>query len=217
MAAVTIIGGHGKIALRLARQLSDKGHDVTSWIRKAEQGADVQAVGASPTVLDVESSTVEEMTEAFAGADVIVWSAGAGGGSPERTAAVDRDAAIRSMDAAVAAGVSRYVMVSYFGAGPDHGVPQDNPFFSYAQAKSDADAHLRDTSLDWTILGPSTLTDDAGTGRIETGQDLTAGEVARDDVAAVAAYVVEHADFARTTILFNNGETPISVALDSVV
>lgn len=217
MASVTIIGGHGKIALLLARQLSDYRYDVTSWIRDPEQGADIEEVGASPAVLDVESLSVEELAEAFAGADVVVWSAGAGGGSPERTVAVDRDAAIRSMDAAVAAGVPRYVMVSYFGAGPDHGVPEDNSFFTYAQAKSDADAHLRGTSLDWTILGPSTLTDDSGTGRIEVGDDLASGNVTREDVAAVAAYVVKHAVFARTTVLFNNGETPIKLALDAIV
>jgi nucleoside-diphosphate-sugar epimerase len=217
MSTVTIIGGHGKIALRLARQLCDRGHQVTSWIRRSEQRADVEETGATAAVLDVETMSVEQMAEALAGADVVVWSAGAGGGSPERTVAVDREAAIRSMDAAVASDVSRYVMVSYFGAGPDHGVPQDNPFFTYAQAKTDADAHLRDTSLDWTILGPSTLTDDTGTGMIETGEDVTAGEVTRDDVASVAAYVIQHADFARTTILFNNGPTPISVALDAVV
>ena len=217
MANITVIGGHGKIALRLARQLSESRHDVTSWIRSADQSADIEEVGATPAVLDVESLSVEEMAEAFAGADVVVWSAGAGGGSPERTIAVDRDAAIRSMDAAVAAGVPRYVMVSYVGSGPNHGVPQDNPFFTYAQAKTDADAHLRDTSLDWTILGPSTLTDDAGTGRIEVGEDIEAGRVSRDDVATVAAYVVKHAVFARTTVLFNNGETPIKLALDAIV
>ena len=217
MAAVTIIGGHGKVALRLAQQLADARHDVTSWIRNADQSADIEEVGATPAVLDVQSLTVEQMTEAFAGADVVVWSAGAGGGSPERTVAVDRDAAIRSMDAAVAAGVPRYVMVSYFGAGPDHGVPQDNPFFTYAQAKSDADAHLRSTSLDWTILGPSTLTDDVGTGRIEVGDDLSSTQVTRDDVATVAAYVVKHDVFARTTVLFNNGETTIKRALDAIV
>lgn len=217
MAAVTIIGGHGKVALRLAQQLADARHDVTSWIRNADQSADIEEVGATPAVLDVQSLTVEQMTEAFAGADVVVWSAGAGGGSPERTVAVDRDAAIRSMDAAAAAGVPRYVMVSYFGAGPDHGVPQDNPFFTYAQAKSDADAHLRSTSLDWTILGPSTLTDDVGTGRIEVGDDLSSTQVTRDDVATVAAYVVKHDVFARTTVLFNNGETTIKRALDAIV
>ena len=217
MAAVTIIGGHGKIALRLARQLTESGHAVTSWIRDATQGTDIEDVGATPAVLDVEGMSIEQMAGAFAGADVVVWSAGAGGGSPERTIAVDRDAAIRSMDAALAAGVSRYVMVSYLGAGPDHGVPEDNSFFTYAQAKSDADAHLRGTSLDWTILGPSALTDDVGTGRIDVGDDLVGTHVSRDDVASVAAYVIKHADFARTTISFNNGETPINLALDAIV
>ena len=97
----------------------------------------------------------------------MVWSAGAGGGSPERTYAVDRDAAIRSMDAAAEAGVGRYVMVSYFGAGPDHGVPADNSFFAYAEAKAAADAYLRGTGLDWTILGPGALTDGPGNGLID--------------------------------------------------
>ncbi|MEO7269468.1 MAG: SDR family oxidoreductase [Knoellia sp.] len=217
MASITIIGGHGKIALRLARQLTDARHDVTSWIRKGAQSADIEETGATPAILDVESMSVEQMAEAFAGADVVVWSAGAGGGSPERTVAVDRDAAIRSMDAAVAAGVPRYVMVSYFGAGPNHGVPEDNSFFTYAQAKSDADAYLRETSLDWTVLGPSALTDDSGTGRIEVGDGLTSSHVTRDDVATVAAYVVKHDVFARTTVLFNNGDTPIKLALDAIV
>lgn len=217
MAAVTIIGGHGKIALRLARQLSESRYDVTSWIRKPEQAPAIEETGATPAVLDVETMSVDEMTEAFAGAEVVVWSAGAGGGSPVRTVAVDRDAAIRSMDAAVAAGVPRYVMVSYFGAGPDHGVPQENSFHTYAQAKTDADAHLRESSLDWTVLGPSALTDDPGTGRIETGEGVISSHVTRDDVATVAAYVVKHGVFARTTILFNNGETPIKQALDAIV
>lgn len=217
MASVTIIGGHGKIALRLARQLSDYRYDVRSWIRKGDQAAEVEETGATAAVLDVESMSVEEMAQEFAGADVVVWSAGAGGGSPERTVAVDRDAAIRSMDAAIAAGVPRYVMVSYFGAGADHGVPQDNSFYTYAQAKTDADAYLRESSLDWTVLGPSTLTDDPGTGRIELGEGVTSSTVTRDDVATVTAYVVKHDVFARTTVLFNNGDTPIKQALDAIV
>ena len=36
----------------------------------------------------------------------------------------------------------RYVMVSYFGAGPDHGVPEGDSFFAYADAKTAADAAL---------------------------------------------------------------------------
>ena len=96
---------------------------------------------------------------------------GAGGGSPERTYAVDRDAAIRSMDAASAADVSRYVMLSYFGAGPDHGVPEANSFFTYADAKTAADTHLQESGLDSTVARPSRLTDDPSTGRIRSPPD----------------------------------------------
>ncbi|KGN33706.1 NAD-dependent dehydratase [Knoellia sinensis KCTC 19936] len=219
MATVTIIGGHGKIALRLARLLSERGHKVTSWIRNAAHAGDVRDAGAASAVLDVEFLSIDEMSDALRGADVVVWSAGAGGGNPERTVAVDREAAIRSMEAALEAGVARYVMVSYFGAGPDHGVPEDNAFFPYAQAKTDADAHLSSTDLSWTILGPSTLSDEAGTGRIEVGGEGTGvrgAKVTRDDVASVAAYVIEHQGFEGRTILFNNGETPIAEALDSL-
>ena len=101
----------------------------------------------------------------------MVFSAGAGGGDPARTYAVDRDAAIRVIDAAGQAGVRRFVMVSYFGAGPDHGVSQDNSFFPYAEAKAAADAHLRASDLDWTVLGPGRLTLEPATGRIAVGAD----------------------------------------------
>ena len=107
---------------------------------------------------------------------------------PKRTYAVDRDAAIRSMEAAARAGVRRYVMVSYFGAGPDHGVAEGDSFFPYADAKTAADAELARSDLDWTILRPSSLTADAGTGRIETSlEGATKGSVSRADVALVAA------------------------------
>ncbi|MFW5468675.1 NAD(P)H-binding protein [Knoellia sp. CPCC 206435] len=213
MAAVTIIGGHGKVALRLARILADSGHDVTSWIRRGDQCADIESVGATPAVLDVESMSVADMASALAGVDVVVWSAGAGGGSPERTLAVDRDAAIRSMDGAAQAGSPLYVMVSYFGARLDHGVPQDNPFHTYAEAKAAADAHLRASALRWVVLGPSALSDEPGTGLIETGSGVESGTVSRDDVATVAAHVVDHPDLAGSTIEFNNGDTPIAEAL----
>ena len=167
MTRIGIIGGHGKVALELSRILSAEGMDVTSFIRNPDHREDVAATGATPVVLDVEHSTTAEIAEALRNQDAVVWSAGAGGGSPERTYAVDRDAAIRSMDAAAEAGVGRYIMVSYLGAGPDHGVPEDNSFFAYAEAKAAADAYLRGTDLDWTILGPGALTDGPGNGLID--------------------------------------------------
>lgn len=215
MAAVTIIGGHGKVALRASRLLADAGHDVTSWVRNPDHVPDVEAAGATAAVHDAESMSTEEMAQALAGADVVVWSAGAGGGSPERTRAVDHEAAVRSMDAAATLADPLYVMVSYFGAGPDHGVPQDNPFFAYAEAKAAADEHLRASDLRWVVLGPSTLTDDPGTGQVDVDADES-GEVTRDDVAAVVAHVVEHPELAGRTIRFNSGDTPVAEALGSL-
>lgn len=212
MSRILIIGGHGKIALLLAPLLVARGDDVTSVIRNPAHAADVEATGATALVADVEKLTVDELAATLSGQDAVVWSAGAGGGNAARTYAVDRDAAIRSMDAAAAAGVDRYVMVSYFGAGRDHGVPADNPFFAYAEAKAAADEHLRASGLAWTILAPSTLTTDAPTGRIDVDADES-GSVSRADVAAVVAAVLAEDRTSGRTIRFNTGDQPIVEAI----
>ena len=216
MSRVTVLGGHGKVALLAAPLLVDDGHDVTSVVRNPDHVADVEATGATAAVLDVENSSAEQIADLVRGSDVVVWSAGAGGGSPERTYAVDRDAAIRSMDAAAQAGVGRYVMVSYFGAGPDHGVPEDNGFYAYAEAKAAADEHLKTTDLAWTILRPSSLTLESATGHIETGDGVQAGQASRDNVAHVLRSVVAHPDTtARRIIAFNDGAQPIDEVVAS--
>jgi uncharacterized protein YbjT (DUF2867 family) len=192
------------------------GDEVTAVIRNPQHIADVEAGGATPLVVDVESTDTAALAEVIRGHDAIVWSAGAGGGSPERTYAVDRDAAIRTMDAASAAGVSRYVMVSWLGSKADHGVPNDDSFFAYADAKWAADEHLRGTQLEGTILGPGALTLDEPTGRIELDPE-DRGAVSRADVAAVIVAALNEPLTIGRTIRFGNGtaETsePIGVAL----
>lgn len=214
MARVLIIGGHGKVALRLTPLLTSRGDQVTAVIRNPEHGNEVAATGTTPLVADLEQLDTDGIAELLRGHDAVVWSAGAGGGNPTRTYAVDRDAAIRSMDAASAAGVARYVMVSYIGSRPDHGVPEDDSFFPYAEAKAAADQHLRASGLDWTILGPGPLTLDKPTGLIEVAQPGQ-GRVSRADVAAVAAAVLADDSTIRRTIAFGNGRTPIAQAITS--
>src|ERR1700727_2232524 len=214
MSRVIIIGGHGKIALQLARILSERGDEVTSVFRNPDHSDDVAATGANPVVADIERLDTDALADLLGGHDAVVFSAGAGGGNPERTYAVDRDAAIRVIDAAAQAGVQRFVMVSYFGAGPDHGVPQDDSFFAYAGAKAAADAHLRASDLDWTVLGPGRLTLEPATGKIAVGADAAekAG-VSREDVALVAAAALNDDSTIRRTIDFNNGDLPIHEAI----
>ncbi|WP_084268218.1 SDR family oxidoreductase [Mycobacterium avium] len=211
MARVVIVGGHGKVALQLSAILTQRGDAVTSLFRNPDHADDVAATGAKPVVADIERLETDALAGLLAGHDAVVFSAGAGGGNPARTYAVDRDAAIRVVDAAARSGVKRFVMVSYFGAGPDHGVPQNDPFFPYAESKAAADAHLRASDLDWTILGPGRLTLDPPTGRIAVGRGK--GEVSRADVASVAAAALADDSTIRRTIDFNNGDVPIAVAL----
>lgn len=213
MARIVVIGGHGKVALHLARILTERGDAVTSVFRNPDHAEEVALTGATPVVADIEQLDTDALAELVAGHDAVVFSAGAGGGNPARTYAVDRDAAVRVIDAAAKAAVRRFVMVSYFGAGPDHGVPQDDPFFPYAEAKAAADAHLRSSDLNWTILGPGRLTLDAATGRIAVGAAPHGREVSREDVALVAAAVLHDDATIGRTIEFNNGDVPIVEAL----
>ena len=212
MSRILLIGGHGKVALRLEPILADRGDTVTAVIRNRDHESEVAQTGATPLVADVEAFDTAQLTNLLSGNDAVVWTAGAGGGDPQRTWAVDRDAAIRSIDAAAAAGVRRYVMVSYFGAGPDHGVPEDDAFFAYAEAKAAADEHLRRSGLDWTIVAPSGLTLEEPTGRITVGGSGEAS-VPRGDVAAVIAAVLAEPTTIGRTIEFTGGDTPIDEAV----
>ncbi|SEM98666.1 SDR family oxidoreductase [Cryobacterium sp. TMT1-3] len=216
MTKIAIIGGHGKVALHLARLLTADGHDVSSLIRNPAHADDVAATGATPMLADIENLSTDELATILTGQDALVWSAGAGGGSAERTYAVDRDAAIRSMNAAAQAGIYRYVMVSYLGSRADHGASPDDGMFAYYEAKAAADDYLRATSLNWTILGPSTLTLNPATGTINVGSDLPRADTSRENVARVAAAVLANENTAGRFIEFTDGDVPIDEAVAAV-
>lgn len=216
MKRIVIVGGHGKIALSLAELLSGRGHHVHSLIRNSDQEADISATGAMPVLADIEALSAEELSEIFTGNDTIVFAAGAGGASMERTYAVDRDAAIRTMDAAAHAGVDRYIMLSYKGASLDHGVPEDNDFFAYAESKAAADDHLRKGPLHYTIVGPGSLSSEQASGMIDVGDAATAEQASRDNVAQVLAEVIDSDNTIGHTIEFMDGSTPIADAVAAI-
>lgn len=218
---VVIVGGHGKIALLAAPKLVDTGFQVESLIRNPEHAEEVAATGAAPTVLDVETADTSALAETFAGAWAVVFSAGAGGGNPTRTRAVDHQAAVRTMDAAAQAGAQRYVMVSYSRSEVDiHTLDPQNSFYPYAEAKHHADNYLRGTQLDYTILGPGKLTTEPASGKIQVTDADGAGassqggpaatDTSRENVAEVIRHVLAQGAAVRQTINFFDGESPIA-------
>ncbi|MFJ4619044.1 SDR family oxidoreductase [Streptomyces sp. NPDC088812] len=213
---IVIAGGHGQIALRLERLLAARGNAVAGIIRKAEQADDLRAVGAEPVVLDLESASVEEAAERLRGADAAVFAAGAGPGSgTARKETVDKGAAVLFADAAVRAGVRRFLVVSSYGA--DAGHQGSEVFDVYLRAKGEADAYVRGLDgLDWTIVRPGSLTDDRGSGLVRLEAHTGRGAIPRDDVAAVLAELLDTPATAGLTLELIGGSTPVSVAVKSV-
>lgn len=213
---IVIAGGHGQIALRLERLLAARGHEVAGIIRRAEQSDDLRAAGAEPVLCDLESASVEEVAAHLRGADAAVFAAGAGPGSGAgRKDTVDRGAAVLFADAAVRAGVRRHLVVSSMGADPAH--EGDEIFDVYQRAKGEADAYVRGLeALDWTILRPGMLTDDAGTGLVRLEASTGRGPVPRDDVAATLAELLDTPATAGLTLELISGSAPVAVAVKSV-
>ncbi|NJP49241.1 SDR family oxidoreductase [Streptomyces sp. SBST2-5] len=213
---IVIAGGHGQIALRLERLLAARGDEAVGLIRKPEQADDLRQLGAEPAVLDLETASVDEVAERLAGADAAVFAAGAGPGSgAARKETVDKAAAILFADAAVQAGVRRFLIVSSMGADPSH--QGDEVFDVYLRAKGEADEYVRNLDgLDWTILRPGRLTDDAGTGLVHLAAHTGRGPIPRDDVAAVLAELLDTPATAGLTLELISGKVPVSVAVKSV-
>lgn len=213
---IVIAGGHGQIALRLEKLLAARGDEVAGIIRKAEQSADLREAGAEPVVLDLESASVEEVTSHLQGADAAVFAAGAGPGSgTDRKDTVDKGAAVLFADAAVRAGVRRFLVVSSMGADPQH--KGDEIFDVYLRAKGAADEYVRGLdTLDWTILRPGMLTNDAGNGQVRLEAHTGRGPIPRDDVAAVLAELLDTPATHGLTLELISGSAPVSVAVKSV-
>jgi uncharacterized protein YbjT (DUF2867 family) len=183
---------------------------VRSLIRNPAHAGDVEAAGGEAVVCDLEHVSEDVVARATDGADAVVFAAGAGPGSgPERKWTVDYGGAVKLIAAAKAGGIDRYVIVSSRGADPD--APGDEGFAVYLRAKGKADAELQASGLAYTIVRPGGLTDDPGTGRIRT--DTGAGNISRDDVAAVLAAALHDPALAGVTFEVVEGETPIEQAL----
>jgi uncharacterized protein YbjT (DUF2867 family) len=210
---VVIAGGHGQIALLLERRLSAAGHRVRGLVRDPAQAADLQAAGAEPVVADLEA--LDDLAPFVEGASAVVFAAGAGPGSgAARKQTVDLGAAVKLADAARAAGVGRYLMVSAMGAGdPAAGSEAMRP---YLEAKAQADEAVAASGLDFTIVRPGGLTDEPAAGRVVVGERVARGTIPRDDVAAVLVACLDEPGTVGRTFDLVSGDTPIEEALRSL-
>jgi uncharacterized protein YbjT (DUF2867 family) len=212
---VAIAGGHGQIALRLAKALSRRGDGVVALIRNPDHADDVSQAGAEPAVVDLEHASEDDVAQAIVGCDAVVFAAGAGPGSgPKRKETMDYGGAVKLIAAAKQAGIRRYVIVSSMGANPD--ARGDDTFSVYLRAKGRADDAVRASGLDATVVRPGGLTNEAGTGRVKLGESVSRGQVPRDDVAAVLVAVLDSPSTIGRTVDLVGGDTPVAEAVAAI-
>jgi uncharacterized protein YbjT (DUF2867 family) len=210
---VVVVGGHGRIAMRLLKLLADRGDTGRGVIRNPDQAKDLEAIGATPIVLDIEN---KEIDDAVAGADAVIFAAGAGAGSgPARKQTVDFAGAVKLIDAAKAHDISRYLIVSAMGANhPERWSEQMRPYY---EAKAAADKAVFESGLDYTIVRPGMLTDDPATGKVEIAERLDrSGPVTRDDVALVLAECITAENTIGKGFDLLGGDTPVAEAVRSL-
>lgn len=195
---VAVIGANGKVATHLFKKFTQlkSEFEPTAFIRSASQSSKFEELGVKySTDVDITNSNLKSITESLKGYDAVVYSAGSGGKSPELTFTVDLDGAVKVAEAAKAANIKRFVLVSAIKS-LDRDFWWDIPGLrSYYIAKKYADEVIsKDKSLDWTILQPGYLTEEAGVGKIEdptkveatadaNKEDATSYTIAREDVA----------------------------------
>ncbi|KQX68604.1 SDR family oxidoreductase [Angustibacter sp. Root456] len=219
---IAIAGAHGQIGLRLGRLLAARGEEVVGIVRNPDHSADLEAAGIEAAVVDLESSSADEVGSAIDGCDAVVFAAGAGPASGiDRKDTVDRAAAILLADAAERAGVGRYVLVSSMGVDSvrDGATPDgvDEVMVAYLRAKLAAEDDVRGRELRWTILRPGRLTDDDGTGQVQMAEHVDRGDIPRDDVASVVAALLDDPSSAGHVLEVVSGGTPVGEAVTQAV
>ncbi|TDI64764.1 MAG: SDR family oxidoreductase [Alphaproteobacteria bacterium] len=210
---IVIAGGHGRVAMLLHPLLVGRGHKVRGLIRDPGQAGDLAAVGAEPVLCDLE--LMGDIAEPVGPAHAVIFAAGAGPGSDAaRKRAMDRDGAIKLMAAAKANGIRRFLMISTFHADQPRG---SEIFQAYMRAKAEADAALRESGLDYTIIRPGRLTDAPGTGGIELAPRLKGADVPRADVAALLAACLDDTRAMGRQWEVTGGNTPIADAIAQAI
>lgn len=210
---IFIIGIAGNVGSRLAAKLAARGDEVDGLYRREEQGERLKSLGVDATHGDLVAMSAQELADVVSGSDALVFSAGAAGeGGAAMTTAIDGEGLTKSIEAARLAGVSRLLLVSAF---PEAGRQKQlsDTFEHYMAVKKQADMALAESGLDWVILRPGTLTDDAGSGKIRIGPALTYGSVPREDVAETLAALVHAPGLSRRILELTEGDTPVADAI----
>lgn len=212
---VSVFGAHGKIGHHVVRKLTaHPTHEATALVRKEEQIQAMSDEGINACYADLTDS-VAALSSALEGSDAVIFTAGSGGNSgDDMTLRIDLDGAVKAMEAADMAGIKRFVIVSALQANNrENWHPSIEPYYI---AKHYADRELIRSGLDYTIVRPGALTDDAGSGQVKAAFNIETGEIAREDVASVIVELLDKPNAVNKQFDLVGGNASIESAVASL-
>lgn len=132
---------------------------------------------------------------------------------------IDLDGKVKAAQAAEKAGVKRFILVSAGGIENFHHddrLEWMNQYEEYSAAMYYGDMFVLNSKLDYTIVRPEHLTNDAATGQISLGHNLPHNDITRADVADVVVNSLENDQTIKQAFDIGDGTTPIKDALKNL-
>jgi uncharacterized protein YbjT (DUF2867 family) len=211
---VLVIGANGHTGRLIIKELvNSTQHFAKAMIRKSEQTKDMEDLGARPIVADLE----QDFSYALENVNAVIFAAGSGSKTGEdKTIAIDQNGARKAVDYAKQHGIERFIMLSSMGADQPENAPEG--MHVYLKAKHEADVHLQESGLNYTIVRPGALTFDDAEGTIIAEHSIAdkSGSIPRADVAKVLVESLTTLETNHKVIEILHGGSPVKEALKHV-
>lgn len=210
MSKVFVFGGSGRVGKDLIKDLVVEGYDVVAGACHPERIIKIDHV--TPVKIDLHGSA-DDLMDKITGCDIIYFTAGSRGQDLIQT---DAMGAIKTMIAAEKVGIKRYIMLSSMLSLNINKWKTIPELEDYLAAKFFADKFLMDSiELEYTILQPTNLVEEKGTGKISLNNSESQSNPI-PDVAQVLADVLKFPATKYKVIEMTGGDTPIDKALEQV-
>lgn len=220
---VLVIGANGQIGRILTEKLEDANDfNVTAAYRKDDQINEAQARGIRVAKVDLERD-IKHLEEVMEAIDIVIFTAGSGGSTgPDKTMMIDLDGAVKTIEAAKRQNIKRFIMVSALNANRreywSYGVGKPTPAGFYYAAKYYADDWLMKSGLTYTIIRPSALLNETGSGKVVATEylekdDAKALTISREDVADTIIECLKKENTMNKDFDLTSGNVPIAEAV----
>jgi nucleoside-diphosphate-sugar epimerase len=182
---VFLAGASRGVGREIAQQLKSQQVAVTAMMRSETSRSELEAIGVQIAIADaLELSATQRAMATTTPIDAVISTVG---GLPKDGQRADYLGNKNLIDAAVGAGVKRFILVSSIGSGNSAIAlpPQALQALSSALIDKDkAEQHLITSGLTYTIIRPGGLKSEPATGQGVLTEDYTiAGSIHRADVA----------------------------------